>query len=82
MSDQYKKKCSTNAQANDLHVFVEAVVIKVFVSVDDELDEVVKDDSSTEIEKEIKLKGQDKLLQIFLVCHIWLPLLFFFQCNS
>jgi hypothetical protein len=37
---------------------VEAVVIEVFVSVDDELDEVVKDDSSTEIEKEIKLKVQ------------------------
>jgi hypothetical protein len=47
-------------------VFVEAVVIAVvLVSVDDELDEVVKDDSSTEIQKEIKLKGQDKLLQIF-----------------
>ena len=52
MSDQYKKKCSTNAQTNDLHVFVEAVVIKVFVSVD-ELDDVVNDDSSTEIEKEL-----------------------------
>jgi hypothetical protein len=35
-------------QANELHVFVEAVVIKVFVSVDDEVDEVVNDDSSTE----------------------------------
>jgi hypothetical protein len=34
-------------------VFVEAVVIKVLVSVDDELDEVVKEDSSTEIEKEL-----------------------------
>jgi hypothetical protein len=34
-------------------VFEEAVVIEVFVSVDDELDEVVKDDSSTEIEKEL-----------------------------
>jgi hypothetical protein len=36
-------------------VFVEA---EVLVSVDDELDEVVKEDSSTEIEKEIKLKVQ------------------------
>jgi hypothetical protein len=47
-------------------VFVEAVAIKVFVSVDDELDEVVKEDSSTEIEieKGIKLKVKDKLLQI------------------
>ncbi len=34
-------------------MFVEAVVIKVLVSVDDELDEVVKEDSSTEIEKEL-----------------------------
>jgi hypothetical protein len=32
---------------------VEAVVIEVFVSVDDELDEVVKDDSSTEIKKKL-----------------------------
>ncbi len=47
-------------------MFVEAVAIKVFVSVDDELDEVVKEDSSTEIEieKGIKLKVKDKLLQI------------------
>ncbi len=36
-------------------MFVEA---EVLVSVDDELDEVVKEDSSTEIEKEIKLKVQ------------------------
>jgi hypothetical protein len=54
-SKEERSKKNKKTTTIELHVFVEA---EVLVSVDDELDEVVKEDSSTEIEKEIKLKGQ------------------------
>ena len=54
-SKEERSKKNKKTTTIELHVFVEA---EVLVSVDDELDEVVKEDSSTEIEKEIKLKVQ------------------------